>query len=332
MKKIMVSILFVGFFGISCSEKLTRSSGGDAAIVNGIAISHQELDEAAKTQLQRVETQIYQIKNDVLENLIEQKLIEAAAKKENMSAEDYLKREVEAKIKEPTEEELKKLYESRPATMKESFEQLKDQITQYVKNNQQAQEHRKLIANLRNGADIKIMIEPPRSKIDMSDSPFSGPKDAKVTLIEFSDYECPFCKRVFPTVQRIRKEYADRIKYVFKDFPLSFHSHAQKAHEAAYCAGDQNKYFEYNEKLFENQQGLEVKNLKKYAGELQLNTEAFTACLDSGKYALRVQQNAKQGAEAGVSGTPAFFINGILLSGAQPYEQFKQIIESELKR
>ncbi len=185
--------------------------------------------------------------------------------------------------------------------------------------------------------DIPSQPTSPSAPIDVSvdDDAVKGDSNAPVIIIEFSDYECPFCGRYFQqTYPQIVKEYVDtgKVKIVFRDFPLSFHENAQKAGEAAECAGEQGKYWEMHDKLFENQQALGIVNLKQYAKELGLNTKAFDDCLDSGKMASEIQKDFEDGQNAGVSGTPAFFINGIALTGAQPFEAFKQIIEQELNK
>lgn len=177
----------------------------------------------------------------------------------------------------------------------------------------------------------------PSAPIDVTvdDDATKGDSNAPVTIIEFSDYECPFCGRHFQqTYPQIVREYVDtgKVKIVFRDFPLSFHPNAQKAAEAAECAGEQRKYWEMHDKLFENQNALEVNSLKQYAKELGLNIKTFDDCLDSGKMASEIQKDSEDGQNAGVSGTPTFFINGIPLTGAQPFEAFKQIIEQELNK
>ena len=169
--------------------------------------------------------------------------------------------------------------------------------------------------------------------VEIGDSPVLGSKTAKVTIVEFSDYECPFCGRHFEqTYPQLKKDYIDtgKVQLVFKDFPLSFHPQAQKAAESARCAGEQGKYWEMHDKLFSNQQSLSVENEKKWAKELGLNTAKFDSCLDSGKYASAVQADSNYGQSIGVSGTPAFFINGKKLVGAQPYSSFQAAINAEL--
>ncbi len=171
--------------------------------------------------------------------------------------------------------------------------------------------------------------------VAIDDDAVKGDSNAPVTMIEFSDYECPFCGRYFQqTYPQIVKEYVDagKVKIVFRDFPLSFHENAQKAAEAAECAGEQGKYWEMHDRLFKNQDALEVNSLKQYAKELGLNTKTFDNCLDSGKMASEIQKDFEDGQDAGVSGTPAFFINGISITGAQPFEEFKKIIEQEINK
>lgn len=178
--------------------------------------------------------------------------------------------------------------------------------------------------------------EPSKVKVNIDGAPVKGKKDAPVTVVEYTDYECPFCGRAFQqTYPLIKSEYIDtgKVKYVVKDFPLSFHPNAQKAAEAAHCVREQKKddgYFEMHDKIFENQQGLSVENYKKWARELGVNGAQFDSCLDSGKMATTVRKGFQEGQNDGVQGTPAFFINGKLISGAQPYPAFKQAIDAEL--
>ncbi|MFH1916490.1 MAG: DsbA family protein [Nanoarchaeota archaeon] len=173
----------------------------------------------------------------------------------------------------------------------------------------------------------------PTVQVSIDDDAILGNKDAPVTLVEFSDYQCPFCGRfheqAFP---QIKSEYIDtgKVRFVFRDFPLSFHENAQKSAEAAECAGEQEKYWAYNEVLFKNQDKLSVSDLKGYAKELGLDETAFNSCLDSGKMASEVAKDMNDGAGYGVKGTPAVFVNGKLISGAQPFSAFKQAIDAAL--
>jgi protein-disulfide isomerase len=176
-------------------------------------------------------------------------------------------------------------------------------------------------------------LDPPRASIDVaSTDPVKGPPTAPITIVEYSDFQCPFCARINPTLDQVRKTYGDKIKIVFKDFPLPNHPQAPKAAEAAHCAGEQGKYWELHDRMFANQQALQVPQLKEYATALGLDMNAFNQCLDSGKHAPRVAANMKSGEALGVGSTPTLYVNGRPVVGAQSFEYFKAVIDEELAR
>ena len=164
------------------------------------------------------------------------------------------------------------------------------------------------------------------------DSSFKGKKDAWVTIVEVSDFQCPFCSRVLPTLKQVEKEYGDDVKIVFYHNPLSFHKRAMPAAVAAECSGEQGKFWPMHDKLFENQRQLEDADIKKYAASVGLNTGKFDKCYADSKYKARVTKQQQTAAKFGARGTPAFFINGRFLSGAQPFPAFKALIDEELKK
>ena len=176
--------------------------------------------------------------------------------------------------------------------------------------------------------------EAPTVDVSADDDPVLGSADAPVTIIEFSDFQCPFCKRFADQAwPQIYEEYikTGKVKVVFRDFPLGFHDKAQKAHEATECADDQGKFWEMHDLMFANQASISEDNYKKWAGDLGLDTTEFASCLDSGKHAQEVKDDFADGQAAGVSGTPSFFINGKKLVGAHPFATFKQVIDAELQ-
>ena len=180
---------------------------------------------------------------------------------------------------------------------------------------------------------------PSAPSIDMDaligDDAIKGDVNAPVTIIEWSDFECPFCTRFYTqTLGQIEKEYIStgKVKFIYKDFPLNFHANAQKAAEAAECAGEQEKYWEMHDKLFEEGVSGGVESFKQFASDIGLNTAEFNDCLDSGEMASEVQKDFSEGSSLGISGTPGFIINGKPVSGAQPFEVFKQIIDGELAK
>jgi len=182
------------------------------------------------------------------------------------------------------------------------------------------------------------------AEVSVAGHPIKGKKDAPVTLVEFSDYQCPFCGRFFgSTLPALKAEYIEtgKVRYAFRDFPLDrIHPNARKAAEAAHCAGDQGKYWEMHDLLFQNQQALEVDKLKTYASRLDLDSAAFATCVDTEKYKATVQKNLEDGVAAGVRGTPSFFvgktrpngtIQGVMISGARPTQDFRQAIDHLLQ-
>jgi len=167
----------------------------------------------------------------------------------------------------------------------------------------------------------------------VDDDPYMGDTNSPLTIVEFSDYQCPFCAKFKDlTLNKIKSEYIDtgKVKFVYRDFPLSFHPFAQKAAEAAECAGDQNRYWDYHDKIFENQASLSLDKLKQIGVDLELDIETFNECLDSGKYQQEVLKDFQEGQSLGVSGTPYFIVGNVPISGAQPFEKFKTIIDSQL--
>lgn len=162
---------------------------------------------------------------------------------------------------------------------------------------------------------------------------FKGDKDAPVTIVEWSDYECPFCGRFYTnTLRQIEEQYVKtgKVKFVYRDFPLGFHPQAQKAAEAAECAGEQGKYFEMHDLLFEKGVSGGVTSFKQFASDIGLDTGKFNSCLDSGEMASEIAKDMKDGAAVGIQGTPGFIINGKLVSGAQPFSVFQAEIENAL--
>jgi len=183
---------------------------------------------------------------------------------------------------------------------------------------------------------VTVYLEEPaavRVQISADKGFAQGPRDTQVAMVEFSDFQCPFCKSVLPTLKQLMDKYPGKVKWVFRDFPIpSLHPTAPKAHEAARCAGEQGKFWEYHDLLFERSPSHSPQELKQYAQELNLDGSAFAQCLDSGKYEATVNTDVQEGQRLGVTGTPTFFINGRLLVGAQPFGEFQKLIEGELAK
>lgn len=313
------------------------ASSGDArpaATVGSTTITMDELDRAAANQLMRIRQQEYQVRMDVLEGLIQQKLIadEAAARK--VSEADLLKTEVEAKTAPPTADDVSQYYDRMKARMGgKTLDEVKGDIEKALTVQKQNERRAQFLTELTAKNDVKVMLDPPRANIAIpAGAPSMGPTDAPIVIVEWSDYQCPFCKRAHPTMQQVLNEYKDKIRFVYRDYPLPFHKQAMPASLAAHCAEDQGKFWEYHRNLFEIQGDLSDADLTKRATDLGLDASALTACMQAKKHEAEINAAYNDGAAVGVTGTPAFFINGRMLVGAQPIEQFRDIINDELSR
>jgi protein-disulfide isomerase len=216
--------------------------------------------------------------------------------------------------------------------MNQPFEQLKPRILTYLAGQQRGELQKALLDTLNTKYSPRILLEPAREEIKTAGSPAKGPENAPVTIVEFSDFQCPYCSRVVPTIDEAVKVYGDQVRVVFRQFPLGMHKDAQKAAEASLCANEQGKFWGLHDAMFANQQALGVEQLKGKAAELGVDAAKFNACLDGGKYAPQVATDVAEGSQAGVSGTPAMFVNGRFVSGAVPFEQLASIIDDELQR
>ncbi|AKF82695.1 Thioredoxin [Myxococcus fulvus] len=309
-----------------------------ATFGDGQKITYKELNERVSEPLANLEKQKFQLRKRGLEGMVTEKLVDAEAKKRGISQDQFLKAEIDDKVQAPTEEKIKEVFDGAKGQLPpgSTFEQMKPQIVDFLTQQPKQERAQALFAELRKNANVQITLpEPPRPPAERKQvaatGPSKGPDSAPITIVEFSDFQCPFCSRANAAVDQVFKEYDGKVKLVFRQFPLDFHKEAQKAAEASLCAADQNKFWEMHDKLFASQSALQVENLKKYAGELQLDQAKFDKCLDSGEKATIVKTDMADAQKVGVSGTPAFFINGVMLSGAQPFEEFKSIIDAELK-
>jgi protein-disulfide isomerase len=263
-------------------------------------------------------------------------LLAEEAKKKGMSPDAYVESEIAKRIKPVTDAEVVTFYQSNVSQMQgRSLEQMTPAINRYLTDQQNATARAALVAELKKaGPAIRVSLDPPRQTVNLAATdPAVGAASAPVTLVEFSDFQCPFCQRVEPTLKQLRDKYGDKLRIVWKDFPLTqIHPQAFKAGEAGHCAGEQGKFWEYHDRLFANQQALQPADLKKHAADLGLNAAAFATCLDSSKFGERVRDGVSQGTSLGVNSTPTIFINGRRLSGAQPLEVFVAAIDEELSR
>jgi protein-disulfide isomerase len=326
--------------GGSTRSVAATSSNPQAPVarIGGQVITAGELDRAAKPQLARLESehaeQVHGARSQALEQMIEKRLLEGEAKRDNTTPEKLIEREVTSKVATLSDAELHTNYDQMKARGQNlpPFDQVKGQLANYLKDQKSGELRKAYIDKLRTGAKVETMLPPllpPKVEV-AAEGPAKGEAKAPVTIVEFSDFQCPYCSRAEETVKLVLDKYKGKVRLVYRDYPLPMHDMAQKASEAAHCAGDQGKYWQMHEKLFANQTALSVPQLKDHAKGLGLDASKFDKCLDSGEKTKLVEASKKAGDEAGVNGTPAFFINGRLISGARPFENFKEIIDYEL--
>jgi protein-disulfide isomerase len=303
------------------------------AVVNGKEITEQELLERVRGEVLKLEAQMYQVRRNGTEELISEYLLGQAAQARGLTGEQLLQQEVDAKIGEVTDQEVDDFYAANQARIRKPLDEVRPQIRNYLQQNKLTEARRIYLKGLRDKAQVKVYLTPPIVDVSAEDAPFKGPVDAPITIVEFSDFQCSYCKRVINVLDQVLERYPDKVKLAFRDFPIvNIHPHAQKAAEAAHCAAEQGKFWEFHDLLFEKQDAIPTANFADHAKALGLEVTAFQACMDSRKYQEKVERNYAAGVNAGVSGTPAFFINGRLLSGAQPLEAFKAVIDEELER
>lgn len=328
-------LLFVFFFlgsaGSVAQAPAQAKQKDPLAIVGGQPITEDDLLPYVQSQLRPLREQEYQIKSKALDNLVNQKLLEAEAKKKGVTTEKLLEQEVDAKVAEPTDAEVNAVYLVQKAQLNRPFPEVKPQLTQALKQAKIQQARQDYSARLREQAKVSILLGPPRTEVGFDPARVRGNPKAKVMIVEFSDFQCPYCREVQSTLKNVLTKHQDAVALAFRDLPVTqIHPQALMAAEAARCAGEQGKFWEYHDLLFADQAGLDRNGLLTKAIKLSLDAKQFEACLTAEKYKAQVQQDSQEGMRAGVSGTPGFFINGIFLSGAQPEAAFEKTIQEQL--
>ncbi len=302
----------------------------EVATVNGQPILESALD--VRGELIQLEQKAYQTRISAIREAIAARLLDIEAERQGMSVEKMMETKVFVDIKAPTDLEVDAFYNAQKARIRQPLEEVRPQVEALVLRIRQQEATTKFIEKLRETNDVKILIDPPRLKVDLTAAPMLGPREAPVTIVEISDFQCAFCRKVQSTIGELQEKYGDKVRWSFKDLPLvSIHPDAKRAAEAARCAGDQGKFWEYRKAMFATS-NINSDLHPKTANELGLNRESFDACLDSSKYAKAVEADAAEAQSLGISGTPAFLINGVLLSGAVPLESFTEVIDRELER
>lgn len=323
-------LVFLSVLFASCWNKTVVSFEGGS-------ISAQDIQEEAQSKMFKLRKEEYEIQKRVAYDMALKEIVKLEAKKKKLNEKVLVETYVEKNFQPPTEATLQEYYKYNQKSFNKSFQaarqEIHEQVARYTKKNLEDRYYQELAKNYKLRVELKEPL-PPHVEIDTKNEPFWGNSNAKVVVVEYSDFECPYCQRMQPDAQRIRKEYKDKIKWVFKDFPLSFHRNARKAHIAANCASEQDKFFEYQSKIFVPSADLSPQNLMTSASDIGLNITQFKKCLadQNGERSKEIDVDIQTGSESGVRGTPTVFINGRLATQFRSYQGMKQAIDEELER
>jgi protein-disulfide isomerase len=314
------------------SSQVAATMGGSKITLGQVEQAQPDEILAARSKILSSKYGLFMAERTATLKTVDDQLLAKEAAREHLTTDELIKKHVDDQIKDPSEEALKIYYLGAQTEM--PYADARPKIIEHVRK----LEHKKALdaytESLRNAADVKVTLLPPRLEVEAGTSPSVGPADAAVTIIEFADYQCPYCHQMEPTLASIREQYGDRIRFVYKDFPLPMHQYAEKAAEAALCAGQQGQYWAYHDALFAGTtvDELQIDGLKKTAASLKLDQAKFASCLDSGAQAAVITQNINEGKAIGFSGTPTILINGYYLSGAVPKDVVTGVIDVELAK
>ena len=303
------------------------------AIVNDKQITMGDIENSLRPLIFNVQEQVYTLRKQDLDLKVNDTLLTQAAQKKGITTRALLEAEVNAKVPAVTDAQAQVFYDENKERISGEFAQIKPQIVKYMQESKEREATVAFAEQLRRASTLQIHLTAPESpafSIATDDQPVKGNPNASVTIVEFTDFECPSCARQLPVLERIVNEFGDRVRLVVRDFPLSQHANARKAAEAAEAAREQGKYWEYIAVLFRNQSALGVDKLRQYATEVGLDRARFDASFDSGKFAEKVQRDVLDARKLGVNGTPALYINGKRVSD-NSYESVKSAVETALK-
>ena len=307
---------------------------GTVAEIDGTPITAAELEERVGNRLARIRQEEYETRKQALDEIIADRLLAAEAKRRGISLDELVKDEVEHQVKEPDPAFVKGLYEQNKSRFgSEAPDKAIAKIADMLKTRDRAARKAELGQTLRAKSAVKISLEAPRIAVAVpASAPTLGPDGAPVVIVQYADYQCPFCHRAEGMIEQILSKNAGKVQLVHRDFPLDGHPQAFPAARAARCAGEQGKFWDYHRSLMTDKGPLDEADLTARAQTLKLEPGAFATCLASDRFDAAIRAALDEGVHAGVSATPTYFVNGRMLQGALPVEEFQQVVDSELAR
>jgi protein-disulfide isomerase len=333
-----IALLVFAQFGAAASKHvrsaaLASSSDGSNTILATVGdhpVTQGEVDS-------KVAVQLYDLRKQALDDIIDDYLLQQAAQKAALRPQDYVDQQVKSSATRVTADEAERFYREHKAqldaqTGDHSFSQIKPRLIAALQRQRDQNAQQQLIQKLRAENHVSVLLEAPHVSVASAGHPSTGARSAPVTIIEFSDFQCPFCRAAESSLRQVRAKYGEQIRLVYMDFPLRFHSHAMDAARAGHCAAEQDKFWQFHDALFLDQKKLDPDSLKQTAAKLGLDRDKFNTCFANDKHDAGIREDMAEGTALGVTGTPTFFINGLELVGAQPPPKFDEVIDSELAR
>jgi len=306
------------------------------ATVDGAPITEDDVRKSAGLEISRLEEQIYQLRKQQVDALVARRLLEAEAARRGQSVEALEQAEITAKVGTVSDKEIDAFIEANKTRIRGDVTQLRPQIRDFIAEQKADALRTTLVDGLRGAAKVEMRLEPPapfRATVDITGAPVRGTATAPVTIVEYSDFHCPFCRRVQPTLTALLEKYPGQVKLVYKHLPLdSLHPQARRVSEASWCAAKQDKFWAFHDAVYaDSSSDASDATLARYATTAGLDVAAFTACLADPETRAAIQRDVAQGEALGLSSTPGFFINGREVRGAQPLEAFVSVIDEELR-
>lgn len=305
-----------------------------AATLDGAPISLAELDERAENALLRVRQQEYELRRQALDELVAERLLEKEAKARGIGVEQLLKDEVDRQVTAPDPDQVKQVYEQNRARFgSRPRAEVEAELARAYQDRARASYREAFTSRLLEKARLDVSLEAPRTAVvSPTSAPTLGPEGATVTIVGFADFQCPYCQRAQGVIDQVMKAYNGKVQFVHRDFPLDGHPQAFVAARAARCAGEQGRYWEYHRSLMADRGDMGEADLRKRAASLRLELPPFNSCLASDRHDRAIKEGLEAGHKLGVNSTPTFFVNGQMLVGARPFEDFRDLIEAELKK
>jgi protein-disulfide isomerase len=344
--KAVIGFLELSIFCLTaCSDGTSKPSylfkpatqDGLAAKAGDVQVTNAELMEGIESEVYEQEAKAFEVKFNKLRQILLQKFMDKDPRKQGISNDEYLSKFIAKDVK-VSDKEIDAFIKDQSIPQEHINPQVKEKIKNYLEIERRKEAVDKWLAEQTKKTPVEVYINKPRRPtfpVEAGNAPFAGDKDAKVVIVEYSDFQCPFCAKGAELLKKIKEKYGKKVKVAFKQFPLPFHNHAEQAAVASLCANEQGseKFWKMHDEMFANQEtALDPEGLKNTAKKISLKMDVFEKCLSENKYLAQVKADMEEGKKIGVKSTPTFFVNGQLVSGAQPMEVFAEIIEEELAK